>query len=538
MGHTSITLALILLGLACLAIDLGWRQRLGESARFSLLAVALFLAALGHARVVDRRPDTVPPFTPQLAMPTVHTHEYLHYFLATKYFAEVGHDDLYEAIVIADFEGDPKGFIPTDRFRNLRTNTVDRIRGDVLTEGSAAKASFSPERWKSFVADVGLLRSAAPTNKWWHESGILRDHGYNGTPLTTWLLGGLSNQPFIASGYFIETMRFVDLVLIAGIIWLAARRFGGATALVFGTLFVANPLNDFGFVGGSYLRYNFALALIFALFALESGRLKTAGAWLAVAGHFRIFPGLFTVGLLLHDAMRPGAEARRQAFRSHLPLYASFAATAVLVAAVSATAPAPAGQNVWGVFLDRITTHAGGYGVNMLGTKALFSWSSEHGDEAVVDATRRAEPIDWEASVTATVERRTPWPQVASLAIVAATAWTARSLAWRHALLLGFPLMFAAFYLSHYYYLGLGLLALVFRRETPVLLWLVAGNAALALLAVPTAFSDGLLRFIAVGGCLLTMLLGAGWLATFVEPDGSHPSGNGPGNSSAHREAP
>ncbi|MEE3329805.1 MAG: hypothetical protein VX246_02955 [Myxococcota bacterium] len=528
MGHTSITLALILLGLACLAVDLSGRQRLGETTRTALLAIALFLAFIGHTRIVERSPDFDPPYTPQLTMPTVHTHEYLHYFLATKYFAEVAHDDLYEAIVIADFEGDPNGFIATNLFRNLRTNTVDRIRGDVITEGAVAKRTFSPERWETFVSDVGLLRGAAPSNKWWHESGILRDHGYNGTPLTTWLLGGLSNQPFVSSLYFIETMRFVDLFLIAGIIALAAWRFGAEAALIFGTLFFANPLNDFGFVGGSYLRYNFVLALIFAFFALESGRLKTAGAWLAVAGHFRIFPGLFAVGLLLHDAMRPSPEARRQAFHDHTPLYASFAATAVLLATISATAPAPSGQNVWSVFLNRITTHATGYGVNMLGTTALYSWSTDHSEEAVREATKRAAPLQWEASLEATVERRRPWPLLTSLAIVAASAWVARRLAWRHALLLGFPLMFAAFYLSHYYYLGLGMLALVFRRETPVLLWLVAGYGVLALLAVPNAFSDGLLRFIAVGACLLAMLLGAGWLATFAEPEVPDDAGGTP----------
>ena len=519
MGHTSITLSLILLGLACLGLVLGWGQRLGGTLRAALLGVALFFALIGHVRGVERSPDSTPPFQPQITMPTVHLHEYLHYFLATKYFPEVAHDDLYEAIVIADFEGDPDGFLPDNLFRNLRTNIVDRRRGDILDEGSVAKHAFSPERWSEFVADVGLLRRGAPSNGWWHASGILGDHGYNGTPLTTWLLGAISNQSFLSSLYFIETMRWVDLLLLAGITILAARRFGTSAAILFATLWVANPLNDFGFVGGSYLRYNFALALVLAYFALDAGRLKTAGAWLAVAGHFRIFPGLFTVGLLLHDAMRPGAAARREAFRSHLPLYASFTATAVAVAALSATAPAPPGQNVWGVFLNRITTHVGGYGLNMIGSTALYTWSDANSQAAFVEARRRGEFINWEKSLEQTVERRAPWPTLTSAAIVGATAWLARGLAWRHALLLGFPLMFAAFYLSHYYYLGLGLLALVFRREPPVLLWLIGGGAAMAWVAVPTAFSDDLLRFVVLGGVLGVTLLGAAVIAPRVTSD-------------------
>ena len=61
---------------------------------------------------------------------------------------------------------------------------------------------------------MGLLRDGYVSRAAWHRSAILRDHGYNGSPLTTLLLGTVANQPFVSTLVFFHTMRWMDLVLV------------------------------------------------------------------------------------------------------------------------------------------------------------------------------------------------------------------------------------------------------------------------------------------------------------------------------------
>jgi hypothetical protein len=103
------------------------------------------------------------------------------------------------------------------------------------------------------------------------------------------------------------------------------------------------------------------------------------------------------------------------------------------------------------------------------------------------------------------------WLAVAAL--LAATVACARRLPRSAALFLGFPLIFGFLYLTHYYYCWLGLLALVFRNDRPVLLTLTACTALLLACAVPTAFATPDARYAAASGVLLVTLISVGVIA-------------------------
>lgn len=510
MGHTSLVLALLLATLGGLALLLARGNRRGPATRNGILLGLWLCAAVAHTHSLTR--DSVGDEL-RLTAPPFHLHEFLHYYLGSKYYAEIGHSLLYEAIVIADFEDDRTSFVPRDRFRDLGTNRVDRVRDHVIREGALAKRRFEPARWDSFKADVALLRSSFVSLPAWHRSAILRDHGYNGSPLTTLLLGAVANQPFVSSLAFFQTMRWMDLVLVGLLGCVVGARLGPGPGLAFGVLWLANPLNDYGFVGGSFLRYNFALALLLAWLALDRDQPRRAGAWIAVATHLRIFPGLFALGLLLHDLARPGAEARRRALRRNRPLYASFAVTGAALAAVTAFAPAPDGESVWLEFRERIAVHARALAFNSVGLDVPFGYSQQQSVEARSAALADGTSEAWEDIVESTLNDRRAARWAATALLLAAISLCARRLPRRYALFLGFPLLFTLMDSSHYYYLSLGLLALVFHDHRAVLLALTTGFGAIALAGLPTGLEDDLLRMSVVSAATAATLAAIGAIA-------------------------
>ena len=213
--------------------------------------------------------------------------------------------------------------------------------------------------------------------------------------------------------------------------------------------------------------------------------------------------------LLLHDLMRPGAAARRDALRRNAPLYVSYAASGLALVAITALTPAPEGENVWLTFRDRISVHAGALAFNTIGLDVPFGYSAEQSVEARRAALLDGDDQPWEEIVQASLDDRAVPRAITAALLLAATALCARRLPRRRALFLGFPLLFTLMYQTHYYYLSLGLLALVFHDDRAVLLALATGFGAIALLAPPPLFADDVLRMgfvsIATGATLFAI---------------------------------
>ena len=82
----------------------------------------------------------------------LHLHDLAHYYLGSKYHAELGYDHLYTAMLRAEAE------IYDDRFkaleaRDLATNRLVDIR-DLLSRSDRTKQRFEPNRWADFKTDV------------------------------------------------------------------------------------------------------------------------------------------------------------------------------------------------------------------------------------------------------------------------------------------------------------------------------------------------------------------------------------------------
>jgi len=309
----------------------------GQAVSIALAALALLVVALlPRWPALARRRTTIVILLALAAVPAhlnflrrehLHTNEFFHYYVGTKYFAEVGYSGLYDAAVVADAEDDPAHHTPAQGVRSLTTYAIEP-RQAALDRRDAIKARFSAGRWAAFKEDVAWFRAA--DGVLWTLGDTLKDHGYNGTPLVTAILGGVARQPFVGPGTFIPIAAWFDLGLVLLAAALVARAVGLETGAWFLFVWAVNPLNDYGYIGGAYLRTLHLVALAAALAAFARRRYVLSGIGLAVATLLRLFPIVFLAGLLAQAIL---CRDRARRLREQAPLYLAAALTAqVLIA--------------------------------------------------------------------------------------------------------------------------------------------------------------------------------------------------------------
>jgi len=339
------------------------RSWIGTGCRAGLVLLAL----AAHLNLFDLKPNGAL----NLRIPAPHLHDTYHYHLGPRYFAELGHARLYHAVILADVEDDPDDFDPNARMRDLADNRVVP-RGSALDRAREIRASFSPERWAAFKRDVAAYRQRNTPERW---QQAVQDNGYNGTPLVSAWLGFVIDQFPGSTESFLRFAWMFDVALIAllsAVIW---SRAGGVSALAFLFFFFANPLNDASFIGGSFLRYSYFVALAGAFLALQRDRLTVGGSLLAVAGWLRIFPLAIYGGLLLRDLATRDWRARLRAGRA---LHVAFVVASLLILGGTSLLDAPDGRNPWSVFAERIRVHGSAVGVNQVFIAAPLSyWSAQ-----------------------------------------------------------------------------------------------------------------------------------------------------------------
>jgi hypothetical protein len=457
--------------------------RSGIFGRFHRIALAGPVVASLLAHFAPLRP-LPPDGSLRLVSPHVHFPDVYHYYVGAKYFRELGYHGLYEATVVADYEDDRSGFRDDRLIRDLRTNRLEVRRGSVLLRQSQIKAAFSPGRWREFRDDIRVFRSASPDH--WRTSKIQYDHGYNGTPATTAVLGLLANWAPVETTTFVETLRWVDVCLVLLVGALVARLRNTDLALAFLFFWFVNPLNDRNFIGGSYLRYNYLLALCLAVIFFGRGRPVLSGICFSVSTVFRIFPILFLLGLVAHDVL--GRE-RRARLRAHRSLYLSFALASVLLVGTTALVEAPGGVPGWLAFYERIAEHAGNQAPNRIGWKSAFLYSHRHNVKRVAQIAPWRGDLDWIEATGRTFHERRVWYAASSALLLTLGALYLRRVDARQAVFVGLFAVFVLLFLANYYYAMLAVVPLIFANDRRV--WVLL---ALLMIAVTLVRPVNLLR--------------------------------------------
>jgi hypothetical protein len=292
--------------------------------------------------------------------PMVHAWEQAHFFLGSKYLAEIGYFDIYKAIFLADREG-ARRLGDLSETRDLRTFDLVPL-ASALADGDNVRARFSDERWAAFKEDWEHLSSwPAP----WRD--VVSDHGNSGSP--AWALVAL---PFVKlCGSEVGGQRVLgalDMVLMVALFAFLFATFGSEAGAVGLTVWALMPF-CFDYLAGSILRWDWLFATGMAFGFWRRGKPFVAGAFLGYAVVSKLFPIAFAVALgvwLLAASVRA-----RRLDRALVRVVAG----AALAAAIFVAAPCAAfgGTSVWRGYLERIdvTQHEKFYG-NQYSLKTVY----------------------------------------------------------------------------------------------------------------------------------------------------------------------
>jgi hypothetical protein len=398
-----------------------------------------------------------------------HFGENFHYQLGSKYFPELGYDGLYDASIAAQAESDPQLPLPVV-VRDLRTNTIVPV-ASLAIHRAEVRARFSAARWRSFVRDHRYFLEPSTLRKL---NEIRLDHGYNPTPTWTFV-GRLFNAWLPLNATTIPLLTLLDWGLLAAMVIVVYRTYGGRTAAVLVILFGLGYPWRYTWVGGAFLRYDWLAAVVVGVCMLARRRFAASGALFAYATAVRIFPALLLVGVVavaLRDLVHRADLTRVWRFLG------GFAAT--LVVCVVAGVLTGRGLAAWPEFIHDIEKHHGTWSTNTAGLELLFITSSQTMTSRLPANWPLADRWAlWQAEMNRAHSQRRPLSLAAAALLLAALA----AATWREspdqAASLGGVAVFALLVLSCYYWV---LLITVAMRRT-----MVAAGALLALNAVTLA---------------------------------------------------
>jgi hypothetical protein len=392
-----------------------------------------------------------------------HFHEFVHYYIGSKYFRELGYVGLYDCTALADLE-----IAEEERSKALIGGYV-RDLGDVLTDKpydaaiahckAEQQPRFSPSRWASFKNDLRELRRLVPDD-WWN--GVVFDAGFNPPP--TWVLLGTAVANIIpirawdAPTYLVATSLDMALLVVS---FVALQSVFGATtaalaALYFGATFIAS----YGWNGGAFLRYTWLTTVVLSLCTMARRRWALAGILLGAATCDRLFPVGFAAGAMIPVVVGAAASPHRR--KVLLEFGAGFGAAVVVLVIASLVA---FGFAPWAVFFARIFRHSDVYYVMHIGLKKVLTYrdwvpsKNFHGHDGLMRFR------DWNLSLRETWGAMRPLAiALQTFAVLGVVGASLRRRPYEAALLGGVVFMFVFTLPANYYFAVLAMVpALLFR---------------------------------------------------------------------------
>ena len=260
----------------------------------------------------------------------LHSWNIFHYYLGSRYFAELGYDQLYPCALQAF----PEVFGDAEYARDLATYQYRHVSTISCT------ATFTAGRWEQFEHDViwvlARLRPGA-------DKIILLDKGYNMLPSWTGLVEPLARAAAPGSVLFWAVVYADVLALAAGILLLWCAR--GLEPAAVAVLFLATYWGTYGLMAGNWLQYLWLGAVLAGLSCWQLQRRGLAGALLATAAALRIFPVFLFVWPLLY----PRLAGRR--------FWCGAAGAGLAWALVGSSTSR--GMDAWPDFCDKMALHSG-----------------------------------------------------------------------------------------------------------------------------------------------------------------------------------
>jgi hypothetical protein len=220
----------------------------------------------------------------------VHRWEMFHYYVGSKYHAELGYENLYRCTAVADAED---GLVPDARrlIRDLETDGLLHA-SQAVAEPQRCKASFSAGRWSAFRGDVRFFRRGLGKQAW---ADAQLDHGYNPPPLWTATWGELT-ELVPASLWHLQLLAAADVALMLGVLAALGLGFGWRVAALGAVFWGTQAASEVGWTGGGLGRQDWLFLCVAGVALLHRQKFGWGGAALACAGLLRLFPLLLLLG--------------------------------------------------------------------------------------------------------------------------------------------------------------------------------------------------------------------------------------------------
>jgi hypothetical protein len=394
----------------------------------------------------------------------VHYADMFHYYLGTKYFQELGHSDLYDAVIVADTEqGNELARLPF--YTDLRTYQNTQ-RAKVLEDVDRIRSLFSTERWSAFKDDVAFFKKATGMPQSPGLMFLLMDHGYNGSPVSTLILGTLANIVPVTQ---LQLLAFLDVFLVVAMGVLVFRTFGFEMGALFAVYFCVNVLNPYDFISGCFLRYDWLFCIVAAVCLLEKGRYASSACFLALSAMIRVFPAVLFYGMavVIFKSFRTTGVIDKKLKRFVLAAGVTSAVLFVLPAFSLGSVMRP-----WQEFAEKIEFHDRGVYVNHLGLRGVALFEPSHlsleSFAAAFQSTKSNDIVrNWQDVKEAEFEDKKPAILFAALLVLACLT----AIIWKRGsetegVLWPLVLVYAASYPAHYYYTFLCLFILLFFKRS------------------------------------------------------------------------
>jgi hypothetical protein len=405
---------------------------------------------------------------------TYHLWDMFHYYLGSKYHAELGYKRIYRCTAVAESELSPASLteVRGRGLRNLETNSIETTAA-ALAEPAACKLHFSAERWAAFKKDVAFFRGQSDRAFWVR---VQTDHGYNTPPLWT-AMGKMLAVVFPVSTPGLTALACIDPILFIGMFFAIFRAFGFrvmCVAIIFwGTQF---PAHEF-FTNGAMLRKDWLFLTVVSACLARRRCYFLAGGALMAASLLRVFPAVLFAGWIVHAAAH--ALHHRRLPR---PYARTFAGAAVIGATLACVSAAVVGPDAYGEFIAHIRAHQQVPLTNNMGLPQIVSFSTEGRAQWTRDYGLVDPYSKWASAQIETRHRRHAiWAGIVCVVAVAFVVLVARLKTMWVTQALSLVLLVSATPLACYYYdvfILAALLSAIHKRFERAAL-LVAGTSAM-----------------------------------------------------------
>ena len=379
-------------------------------------------------------------------------HDQFHYYLGSKYSAELGYQLLYDCAALAELESGRGAAIESSEITNLRNNKLEP-GGLALKRAAECRREFSKHRWQAFRKDVDYFRTRVERAA---QQRYLSDHGYNATPLWT-AIGRLISSGTTATDRSTRLLAILDIVYLAGclvlIAWAFAPEAAALAALIWGVGYAWFFVGVGGF--GSFGRFDWFFAAVASVCLLKKQMGKAGGFALVTASLLRVFPGGLFFG--------PGTRGLYQLCRNRRldaqlrpVLLGSLVGFAVLVPiSILGT-----DLGSYGDFARNSQKHMASPITNYMGLPTLFYWDADLRDRLLTNRNLDDPNAVWKQQRKITFEERQVWYVLAATALIGLTMLLSlRSSETWLITLAGVVPIFCLFELTNYFYAIMALFA-------------------------------------------------------------------------------